>query len=345
MKQMMHLRSRKSRGKGTIAVPVVALGLYLLSPAMSRNLEPNTYVGGYTMNTLESRNSNAFAILLGEIRANASDLMFIKTERYLDSGIAYMPHVTLESDRKDAEQEATTAEHEEEGHDHGHEDEHDHAHDHDHEEEHDPAHEDEHDHEHGDHAGTPTIIPAPPDDFRGFIGWLHREVKPWRDPSLPHQHTAGDELLPWYRVMTISNPNNVRAYLIGAWWLKSKQGHFQEEAIKFLEEGIEFNPDAFQLYLMKGYVNVARENQEEAWKSFLVAADLAMKQRPAGGPTETSQWTDYQEEDARASARLAVFFERQLGDPTKALEMAKRFNGQLEGDGRLKVAISEMTSE
>jgi hypothetical protein len=37
---------------------------------------------------LEARNKNAFALILGEIRATAADLMFIKTERYLHSGVA-----------------------------------------------------------------------------------------------------------------------------------------------------------------------------------------------------------------------------------------------------------------
>src|SRR5690606_41174555 len=103
----------------------------------------------------------------------------------------------------------------------------------------DMEHVDDHDHAEDDHTNVNAVIRTANKDFRGFIGKMERQVKPWRDPSKPHQHTAGTELLPWYRLATYSDPHNVRNYMVGAWWLKSLKTPEQEaEALRFLEEGI-----------------------------------------------------------------------------------------------------------
>src|SRR5689334_9941521 len=43
--------------------------------------------------TLEAVNSTPFAQILGEVRASAADLMWIKTEHYLHRGVIYAPHL------------------------------------------------------------------------------------------------------------------------------------------------------------------------------------------------------------------------------------------------------------
>lgn len=347
----------------TPITPLVLLAAFAASPLLTSRLKPLEYAGGYSADeaVVQRRNSNAFAILLGDIRANMSDLMFIKTEQYLHDGILYTPHLDMDamsqsgvietkgSTPKANDTEGTpsqiasaVAEHD---HDHDHDGVPDHAaedhhddHDHDHDGTPDHAAED-HDHEHEGAGTLETIIPTAEHDYRGFIGSLQRQVKPWKDPKEGDTHSGGDELLPWYRVMTISSPNNVRAYLIGGWWLKGKrEKKYVNEARKFVEEGIANNPMSFQLHLMRGYILMQDGQLAEARKAFTDGAELAAKLRPADG--KAGGWTEYQEEDARASMRMAVFLERRDGDPQKALKLAEKYNAAVGGDGRLEAVIA-----
>jgi len=322
----------------------VAFSLLAISPVFSMRLAPNQYEGGRSRDESdrEVRNGSAIATILGEVRTNMSDLMFIKTERYLHAGVAYMPHI-------DMDKIATTGEIADK-----------------------PrsggagsmafaadlaAHEAEVGQAQDDHAGhepehAATLIPPPESDFRGLIGYLHRAVKPWQDPSHPHHHTTGKELLPWYRLITLTDPNNVRGYLIGAWWLKTNQGGENlDEALKFIDEGIANNPRAFALHLMKGNILRQMGRNAESIPVFHEAAEQALAARPhdrvqpfldAGTAITLPDWTDYNEDDSRAAVRMAVLSEREFGSVDKALELAIRYDTGFGGDGRLKEMISEL---
>ncbi|MDX2177509.1 MAG: hypothetical protein SF028_13675 [Candidatus Sumerlaeia bacterium] len=302
-------------------------------PLWVPSLAPNEYDGGRSTDiaAIEARNTSAVARLLGEFRASMSDMMFIKTEKYLHGGISYAPHMDLDR----------TAQTGELAHKGGKP-----------EDVHGPHEvggasgmaalelEDEEEGEEEEHAGVETLIPTPDKDFRAFIGALHREVKPWRDPSLDHIHDSGTELLPWYRLMTLSNPHNVRGYMIGAWWLKGFGTDEQKaEAVKFLEEGLRNNPKAFQLWLMMGYLLRQDGQHAEAMEYFHKAAELAASTRPADG-TATPGWTDYKEEDARAAMRLSVLSEREYGDPANAPQLAAKYLESLGEDGVLQRALT-----
>lgn len=339
-----------------------ALALFLVSPILPLRLSTQTLGGGRgdTVEAAEQRNASAFAIILGEFRTNVSDMIFIKTERYLDSGIAYMPHINTDAMAQSGEIE--TRRRQPAGHDattctdpsHHH----DHDHDHDHatsETDHEstdsvaalqrqveqglttakmreaaalkPGETTGHDHT---HEFVDTIIRTAEKDFRGFIGHLERRVKPWRDPRLPHRHTAGTELLPWYRLATMSNPQFVRGYLIGAWWLKKQRTEEQtREALKFIEEGIANNPNAFQLHLMRGHILRALKRDAEALQSFRRAADLGIAQRPRDGK-EGPNWTSYNEDDITAAILLSVFIERDTKGREAALTLAREYRSRME---------------
>jgi hypothetical protein len=280
------------------------------------------------------RNSSSVAVILGEFRANLSDLLFMKTERYLDSGIAYLPHIDSDSIATSGKIDGTettgtgaapltaadttqalmdrlaTSKMQESASgqacaEHG----------------------EHHDH---DHEGiVETIIRTPERDFRGFIGNLERNVKPWRDPRLPHQHTGGTELLPWYRLATLANPNNVRAYMIGAWWLKTVHTREQRlEALKFLDEGIRNNPRAFQLHLMRGYVLRQLEKEVEALFAFRKAASLVILDRPPDGEPGPD-WTVYMEDDAVAACTMSVLMERDLNGTEPARHLLEDYRKKL----------------
>jgi len=325
-------------------------------------LHPNTYVGGRSERQADviQRNTSAIAVVLGELRSSMSDLMYIKTERYLDQGIAYYPHLDMKAMESQGQVVATkeAAEpHQADSTGTGvetpapdiqppvlrpHEHEHDHAHEGESEEEHEA-------HAHEGEGYTKTVIRDATDDFRGFIGYLERNVKPWRDPRLPHQHTEGTELLPWFRLQTLSDPHNVRSYLIGSWWLKAKGDTQVLEALAFVEEGIRNNPDAFQLHLMKGSILFKLNRREEAAAAYEKAVDLARRIRPPEGDddpkAEELGWDRYKEQDARTAARMEVLLRKNLGQTDEALRKATEYGRTFAKDAILERQIQLLTGQ
>jgi len=303
---------------------------FILSPAWTGRLDPNHYAGGRSQDPLarRERNASAIGIMLGEFRTGLSDILLIKTERYLHSGVGYIPHID--------ENRQSTAEQIEEF----------------------EAHQREvsatatPEEEHGEMAAT--LVPGPERDFRSWIGDLQRKVKPWAEASSHMAHTDGRQVLPWFRIATLSDARHVQAYTIGAFWLGR---HDREQSGSFLEEGLRNNPDAFQLHLMKGYHLVKRAREEPgdlfdpspaqrelltgARVSFRRASDLAMAARPRGGPEEDPAWGGYDEQDAWAAFRMAVLTERYYGDPDRAVALARWILDSAGPDPTLERVISQ----
>ena len=316
-----------------------ALALYAMVPVVERMAPARSYQSNYdTLQARQARNASAFAVMLGEFRTSLGDMLFVKTERYLDSGIAYEPHI----DERQMESKGTVEEKldaslgsqamaETAGIRPGTVDLHDHEHDH----------ADGHDHEaEGD---VRTLIRTANTDFRGFIGKMERHVKPWRDPKLQHQHTAGTELLPWYRLATLSDPHNVRNYMVGAWWLKMLNTPKQrEEAIKFLDEGIAANPDAYELYLMKGYVLRQMDKPTEARESFSRSVEKGFNQRPPGDFQEWKNWDITDEEQLSAAMSMQIMLTRDLETTASAVKLARKYQQRLPNEGSLKRVLSEL---
>ncbi len=318
----------------------VATGL--LSPRVT----PNVYAGGRSRDALERvvRNQSALAAMLGEFRTSLSDLLFIKTERYLHSGVAYVPHLAEKVLSIEGGVQAMEAHQSEIGEDDGHGHDHDHDHDHD------------HPHDHFHHEDLPeSIIPTAEADYRGWIGEMHRRVKPWRDPKLHHLHTDGTQLLPWFRMMTLSDPGYTRGYTVGSYWLKQ---HDPQEATAFLKEGLRHNPEAFELHLMLGFLHIdaARAASDTPIQSpdatqlplllaakdaFQRAAHFMSKTRPpqpADGSSiaDVPGWSGYQETDAMSAANMAVSLEIQYGDRATARQLAERYAALMPDNKNLK---------
>jgi hypothetical protein len=311
---------------------LVSLVLYGMLPALSLKLNPNKYEGGRSRDVRAEaeRNTSAIGVIFGELRTSMADILFIKTERYLHSGAAFMPHLEenlLSISNKTDE----LAEHEVEVQE-------------------PDLEEDEFAHE----QVAQSVIPSAEKDIRGFIGQLHRKVKPWMDPSAGHKHTTGAELLPWYRIMTISDPQNVRAYYLGAWWLKRIN---PDEALKFIREGVHNNPNSYQVHYMHGQILLDRANfskevelteaekeqyRNKAREEFILAGNMVLDRRPDAGPQENDlSWTEYMEEDARATMRSAVITEARYGSKETANELAKKYLNELGNDGILQRYVLE----
>lgn len=312
-----------------------------------------------TMTTMRSRNANAFAQILGELRTSAADILFIKTERYLHAGVAYTPH--LDTGKMDRQGLLTR---EEEPSDHE-----DRKHDAHREEHHEPegfltieslsgnvrdqtigelgggvedhglrgtsaVFEEGHDGNEGESEEIQTVIRTETQDFRGFLGDLEREIKPWIDPDQPHVLTGGSELLPWCRLMTLSNPHFIRGYRIGGMWL-SMEGS-TEAALEFLDEGIEknqANPELYQLHLSKTmiYVRLAQRGAEQYYDLALDSAgdgfQAAVEIRPEYGEVDTVRgglfWTIDHEEDFLFLVRFNVMLHERKREFGRALAFAR----------------------
>lgn len=306
---------------------LAVLMVFLASPVLSARLDPQAYVEGpgRKMDNTPDRGTSAVGLLMGELREAVAELMYVKTERYLHAGVGYISaahqqptvHADDDADARD-----------------------------------DPSHGHHHDEPHlGCRDGTPTIIRNPNRDFRGYVGVFHRAVQPWHDPSVHVKHTDAAEILPWYRLMTLTDPHYVRGYVTGGWWLKSRD---PEQALKFLEEGIRKNPNAFQIYLVRGQVliELARrtggddlEHLDEAalaWcldarDAFREAARLGIAQRPASWVDDNrhDDWSDSLDDDVFAAARMAVLLERRFGSADVADNLLVQFARNLPDDAVL----------
>jgi tetratricopeptide (TPR) repeat protein len=277
--------------------------------------------------SIEARNENAFALILGELRATAADLMFIKTERYFHSGVAYKPHMDMDKMATTGERAAKEPE------DHEHHSDEDHEHEPHMElpdgEELAPHHHDEHCDHGGTHAGgIPTLIRTAAQDFRGFLGDLERETKPYRDPKLEHHVTSGEELLPWYRLMTLSDPHNLRGYMIGTMLLL--QAKKSDEALSFIQEGIEKNrgnPRAFRLYASLAQVRWRSGHLDMALAAARRGYKMGKAVRPRGGKIGATRkdvlWTDDLENDFLFLARYVPLFLERKGDLLESFRAAQ----------------------
>ncbi len=296
----------------------------LVAAGLAARVDPTTYAGGRDRDEDQrlQRNSSALAAMLGEFRTSISDIMFIKTERYLHGGIAYRPHhgetgmsaEELADEVEEHQSELTPT---------------------------DRALRAEIDviDVDNDHAGTPTFIPSADEDFRGWIGHLYRQVKPWRHPDLAHWHTDGRQLLPWYRVMTLTDPHYIRGYTIGGFWL---QRDSLDAALAFIEEGLEKNPDSFELYVSRGFMRVRQERRareemppeeslallQAARDDFRRAAEIGLRQRPDDVDEEgfgSGGWSSYMDNDLLAACRMDIMLTERLDDTATARQRANLY--------------------
>lgn len=309
----------------------------LVVALIAARIDPSDYIAGRARDEQErsQRNHSALALMLGEFRTSISDMMFVKTERYLHGGIGFVGNCEATELSSERMVEGVGAHQHEAG---------------------------ESNDEHHEHEAMQTLIPAAEHDFRGFVGWLHREVKPWQDPAKPHIHADGRELLPWFRLMTVNDPHYVRGYVAGGFWLQ-RQGI--DPALVFINEGIQNNPLAFQLYVSRGFLllkdarshrnaiveTLADEERSvltSALKDFLHAVELARNQRPEGlseaDLERGGEWGLYQENDAMAACSMSVTLTRRLGDPSAAVALARRYLEWLPATVSLQKEIENATN-
>jgi hypothetical protein len=289
---------------------VLAALAFVLAPAWVHTLEPSDYSPalGYSSEAQSARNTSAVARLFGEFRTSMSDIMFIKTERYMHSGVAY----------------AEPLEKEEEG------------------------------------KVVQTLIRPPEGDWRGFIGDLERQVKPWLDPKNHAEHTRGTELLPWFRLMTLVNPHRIRGYTIGALYLRiSGQPNSLGEAKEFVLEGIRNNPKSHELHftivrilqqelaeLDRAGADPGRRDQilSEALEYARSGVQFGAEIRPAQGWQGKGRPAEM-EDSFIGCTHYEVLTLRRLGRNVEALDRARYFLQTFGHDPVLEGEIRELNQE
>ncbi len=170
---------------------------------------------------------SGIANLLWELRAFTGDLMWLKTEEYIHNGVQFEHHkhspdelMEVYGEDKGLENKDSHKEHKCE---HGEEAEEEHAHHHQ------------------------TIIKSKEDDWRGILGDLERAVNPYSDEH--NLSEKPEELLPWFRLITLFNPHFIKAYQVGGFWL-SRMLQRDDFAIEFLQEGLYHNPEDPEILIM-----------------------------------------------------------------------------------------------
>ncbi len=152
-------------------------------------------------------------------------------------------------------------------------------------EEMDEGHSHEHEHEHGhahicdahcEHAGhgehgrkTDAVSSVPRSNPLLRLGDMIHIAK--------HIHLQGEEekeMLPWLYYAVRLDPHNINAYVVGGYWL-GRRLDMEEEALKFLQEGLRNNPDSWEIYNEIGMLRFStRKDYEEALRYFQKAKEF-----------------------------------------------------------------------
>jgi tetratricopeptide (TPR) repeat protein len=184
------------------------------------------------------------------------------------------------------------------------------------------SHESEHDEKGHKHL---TIIPSRNEDFRGIIGDVEREVKPFDITHVSHEQPS--EALPWLRLATWINPTHENAWIATAFWLQGTQRKNPKavsQAIALLEQARALNPprpgqpyDKQGLNYMLGHLYlIGAGNPAKAIEILQPVVDR--------GESDFAQLNEVQRDWLSFSFRDAVQAYRKLGLHDKAIDLCHR---------------------
>jgi tetratricopeptide (TPR) repeat protein len=158
-----------------------------------------------------------------------------------------------------------------------------------------------------------TVVPNREADHRGVLGDLERQIKPFMDMR-SHTHRDPAETAALFRLMTWVNPHFTPAWLVGANVLCDNMGK-KEEALAFLREGAEKNPDNLELQSEIGrYLLWTFHDDPGAERQFRRAIEIGARHR-AMPEDELDAWET-------AHKWLVIQYKR-LGRQKEAREVAE----------------------
>ena len=233
----------------------------------------------------------ASASLFGQFRSSMSDFLWLKVDKYLHRGVDMRGLTKEEKERDSAERVRNDAS--EAGH--------------------------------REHSDETTIVPSKRGDWRGVLGDVERDIKPFSAMGA-HTHRDPREALPLFRLMTWSNPKFIQGYTTGA-VMMAREKKALEEALAFLTEGQRNNPESieieatFAFLLLKGQEKRHAEAVVHAEKGL---ANLTHKDLRALSEEEVTAWQD--------CIRWRVLSYRDLGQRQRAIQAAQEGLAQFPDD-------------
>jgi len=234
-----------------------------------------------------SESDNVFKLLLGEGRRLFGNEMFVMADAYFHSG--YYPSIF---DRQESDQDVAT-----------------------------PAYgkaDDE------DSTGDDFLGP-PPD----WIAALNRRFVPNKHTHLDsggptgHMNTVEvQEILPWLKLATDMNPQFIKAYRVGNYWLRRL--HKPAEARDFLFEGLHNNPGNVELLFDLGWLYQKDFHDTDRARNVWMAALRCWETQDANAKSNTEAQLAYEE----TLMNLAILERNRENWPQtiKYLEMVKQIS-------------------
>jgi tetratricopeptide (TPR) repeat protein len=234
-----------------------------------------------TAGVFEVFQQKASASLVGEFRSSLSGYLWLKTDEYLHGGVLLRP--MMEHEQHAGAHEASSAD------------------------------------ELGEHHGETGVIPEPERDWRGIWGDLERNVKPYFDIRR-HRHRHVREALPLFRFMTWADPTFVPGYVVGAQIILFSNKTQIDEALRFLREGLRYNPDSIALNTEYARHLITKRMDYEGAETYLLKAVRLSEKNKADG---------FEKESLRDAYRWLVLSYNKRGMREKerywALEGLKHF--------------------
>ncbi|MGC4046994.1 MAG: hypothetical protein QM758_24630 [Armatimonas sp.] len=192
-------------------------GAYPLSQAARPVVEKAPQ--GLTHEQSEALEEKAQASLFGQFQGSMSDFLYLQVDKFVHSGVDLRG--MTEKEKKKGAEVVTSVDGVEKGV--------------------------------RQHAGTETtVVPSKKVDWRGVLGDIERQVKPYTAME-GHSHKDPKESLPLYELMTVSNPKFVRGWTEGAWIMADQKEVGPEKALTFLRKGEKANPESIEIACSMGW--------------------------------------------------------------------------------------------
>ncbi|VGO15947.1 hypothetical protein PDESU_04536 [Pontiella desulfatans] len=107
---------------------------------------------------------------------------------------------------------------------------------------------------------------------------FHGFFQKWKEEIVPnkHAHTEGreiEEILPWLRLASKSDPHNIEIYLVASFWLNGECDR-PELARDAIREAMEKNPDRYELPLEMGRLFLSSAEYAPALESLETAMEM-----------------------------------------------------------------------
>ena len=135
-------------------------------------------------------------------------------------------------------------------------------------------------------------------------------------------YRTNEPIMPLIRLVTILDPHFVQAYDFGAFHLAVNLKK-REESIKFLQEGITNNPDAFELNWEFGFLLYYDKKYSEALPFLFKARTLRKKKTPVYEDWLKIVWIDsriIKILEAKGRNKDAEFYRKELNDYVTAVK-------------------------